>query len=112
MEGCGLERAGDIRSHLSAGEERLRVPGGNDLELTVVVELADGEKRVPCGRRAEGERMFELVSLGLRRPAPRKQPVRVLTGYTELCGQVRDRQPLPPEQRLPDVGFIPHGRRS
>jgi hypothetical protein len=42
MEGSGLERTGDIRSHLSTGEERLRIPGRNDLELAIVVELTHG----------------------------------------------------------------------
>jgi hypothetical protein len=112
MEGSGLERTGHIRSHLSAGEQRLRIPGGDDVELAVVVELTYGVERVPCGRRSEGKSMFELGPLGLRRPPARQQSVRMLPRDAELSGQIGDRQSSTPQQRLPNLGFIAHGRRS
>jgi hypothetical protein len=56
--------------------------------------------------------MFELIPLGLRRPAPRQQSVRMLPRDAELSGQIGDRQPFAPQKGLPNLGFIPHGRRS
>jgi len=97
MERGGLERAGDIDRDLSTGEERLRVTGRNDVELAVVVKLADREQRVPCSRRSERECLFELISLRLHGPAARQQSVSMLSRDTELCGQIRDRQPFAPQ---------------
>src|SRR5207247_4313004 len=109
MKRSGFERAGDIRSHLSACEERLRVPGRNDVQLAIVVELAHGEQRVPFGRRPEGERMLELLPLRLRRTGPRQQSLRMLTSDAELRGKIRDRESLATQERLPDLGFRAHG---
>jgi hypothetical protein len=33
----------------------------------------------------------------------------VLPGHAELSGQVGDRQTLPFQEGLPNLGFIPHG---
>ena len=109
MERGGLECAGDIRGHLSAGEERLRVTGRDDVELTVVVELADGEQRASCCRCPERKCMFELIPLGIRGPAARQESVRMLSRDAELSGEIRDRQPFAPQECLPDFGFIAHG---
>jgi hypothetical protein len=92
MKGGGLERASDVGSHLSAREERLGVPRRNDVQLPVVVELAHREQRVPCGRRPESEGMFEVLSLGISRPAPRQQSMRMLTSHAKLRGKIGDRQ--------------------
>jgi hypothetical protein len=108
MQGGGFERAGDVHSNLSACEEWLGVPRRNDVQLAVVVELAHGEQRVPCSRRPEGERMFELLPLGLRRPASRQQSMRMLASDPELRGKIGDRQSLTTQERLPDLGFITH----
>jgi hypothetical protein len=63
MEGSGFQRSGYIRSHVATGEERLSIPGGNDVEFAVVVELTHGVQRVSCGRGSERKSMFELVPL-------------------------------------------------
>ncbi len=109
MERGGLQCSGDIRGHLSTGEERLCITGRDDVELAVVVELADRKQRVSCSRFAERECVFELIPLGISRSAARQETVRMLSRDSELRGQVSDRQPLPAQKRLPDLGFIPHG---
>jgi hypothetical protein len=109
MEPGGLERMCDVRNHVSTGEERLRISGRDDVQLAVVVEVADCVQRSPCGGRSERERIFELIPLGLRRSASRQQPVRMLPRDTVLRGQIRDRQPFAAQKRLPNLGFIPQG---
>ena len=112
MERSGLERTGYIRSHLSTGEERLCIPGRNDVQLTVVVELSHGVERTPGGRCSEGKRVLELIPLRLCRPSPRQETMGMLSRDAKLSGQIGDRQTFAPEQRLPDLGFIAHGLRS
>ena len=52
--------------------------------------------------------MFELLALGLGRPAPRQQSMRMLTSDAELRRKIGDRQSFTTQERLPDLGFIPH----
>ena len=56
--------------------------------------------------------MFEFLPLGVRGPVPRQQSMRMLTSDAELPGKICDGQSLTAQQRLPDLGFGAHGRRS
>ena len=78
MKRGGFEREGDLRSHLSAREERLGIARGNDVQLAVVIELADRKERLAWGRRPKGERTFEVLPPELCRSAPGQQSLRVL----------------------------------
>jgi hypothetical protein len=107
----GFELLRHLRRHVTVCEERLRVAGGHEVELTVVGELADRVERMPTGRASERERDFELCPLRLRGPATCQQPVRVLPGDAQLSGQICDRKALATQECLPDLSFIAHGRR-
>jgi hypothetical protein len=56
--------------------------------------------------------MFEFVALGVRRPVPRQQSMRMLASDAQLPGKIGDGQSFAAQQRLPDLGFGAHGRRS
>lgn len=98
MGGGGLELLGDTRRQVAGGEQRLRVARGNEVELAVVVELADRVQRRAAARASESERCLELRPLRLGRPAPGQQPVTMLPRDAELSRQIRDRQPLAPQK--------------
>jgi hypothetical protein len=70
-----FQLTGDIGGHLTVSEQRLRVAGGNEIELAVVVQLSDREKwsrsrSVPG--RTQCERNLELWALRLGGSAPRQ----------------------------------------
>jgi hypothetical protein len=109
MGGSRFELLGYIRRQVSIREERLCIASGDEVELAAVVELADREQRLSVGRSTQRERAFELGTLRLGGPTAREQTMGVLTGHTELTGKVGDRESLPPQKRLPNVGFISHG---
>ena len=55
MEGSGLERTGDIRSHLSTGEERLRIPGRSSASTRIVFAGTPQQVQVNDGSVPETE---------------------------------------------------------
>jgi hypothetical protein len=77
----------DTRSDLAMREQRLRVAGGNQVELAVVVQLADRIQRMAALGGSERERRLELRALRLGRTASCQQPVRMLPGDTKLSRQ-------------------------
>jgi hypothetical protein len=97
MAGSGLKLTGDIRRQVPIGEQGLRIPCWNDVELSVVVQLTDGEQRLPFTRCAESQCVLELVSLRFSGTAPGQQPMCVLTRDAELTGQICDRETLTPQ---------------
>src|SRR6185295_5739939 len=109
MERSRFKRPGDVRRHVPACKERLRVTGRHQVQLAVVVQFADPIQRVARSRGAECKRLLELVALRFRRPATGQQSVCMLPCHAELAGQVGDRQTLALQECLPNVGFIPHG---
>jgi hypothetical protein len=58
-----LELPGDVGSQVAVREERLRVSGGDDLQLAALVQLADSEERTTGAGPPERECALELFSL-------------------------------------------------
>lgn len=97
MAGSGLELSGDIRSHVAIRKEGLRVACRNDVELSIVIELTDGEQRPSVRRGTESQSPLELVTLGFRRAPAGQQPMSMLPRDAELASQVAHRKPLAPQ---------------
>jgi hypothetical protein len=96
MERSWLEGLGYIRRDIPAGEERLRIACWNDVQLSLVVQLTNGEERIPSGRWPECKGTFEFVALCLCRTSACQEPMRVLPGDAELAGQICHREALTP----------------
>jgi len=78
MAGSGFELAGYIRSHVAISKERLRVACRNEVELSVIVELTDGEQRPSVRRGTESQSPLELVTLSFGGAPARQQPMGML----------------------------------
>jgi hypothetical protein len=109
--GNRFELAGDTSCHIGIGEQRLRIAGRNEVELTGVVELADRVQRLPARRDSERERGIELGPLRFGVTAAGQQAVRMLPGDAEPTREVRDRKTFATEENLPNLDVTAHSPR-